>query len=134
MGQILAKVDEDDYDTQWINAPSGGGVSAGTILWFPATTPPPGILACNGDVLDQSEYADLYAIVGTTFNGVTLVPQLMTNITPGWKVSASTEAEPAYKAFDQIGGSSRWRANGSTGWIKNRISNRGPVLRLHPIR
>jgi len=50
--------------------PSGGADNTpiGTIMWFSANAAPVGYLECNGEVLSRSQYSDLFAVIGTTFN------------------------------------------------------------------
>lgn len=61
----------------WVNLPSstiggagGGGVSVGSIIPYggPVTSPPAGMLPCDGTVLLRAAYPDLFAILGTNFN------------------------------------------------------------------
>ena len=44
------------------------GVPAGFIMPFGGTTAPTGYLACEGQEVLQSDYPDLYAAIGTTWN------------------------------------------------------------------
>lgn len=43
------------------------GVDTGTIAAFGVTTAPSGYLKCNGAAVSRTTYADLYAVIGTTF-------------------------------------------------------------------
>jgi hypothetical protein len=44
------------------------GVPTGAIfVWPTALGPSPGYLLCNGDEVSRTEYADLFALIGTTF-------------------------------------------------------------------
>lgn len=40
---------------------------AGSMMMWPASTPPTGWLERNGDTISRTEYADLFAVIGTTF-------------------------------------------------------------------
>jgi microcystin-dependent protein len=42
-------------------------VPIGTICAWPISTPPDGWLACDGSSVHKSEYADLFALIGTTY-------------------------------------------------------------------
>lgn len=41
----------------------------GKMGWYPVAVPPTGWLVCNGQSLSRSEYATLFARIGTTFGG-----------------------------------------------------------------
>ena len=43
------------------------GVITGKIEWFAFNTPPEGYLVCNGANVSRETYADLFAVIGTTF-------------------------------------------------------------------
>ena len=43
------------------------GVITGKIEWFAFNTPPEGYLVCNGAEVSRETYADLFAVIGTTF-------------------------------------------------------------------
>ena len=47
---------------------SGGGISVGDIIRKPYTTTPAGFLKCNGAEVDKTVYANLYSVIGDTFN------------------------------------------------------------------
>jgi hypothetical protein len=40
---------------------------AGTVAYFPATTPPGGWLKANGQLVSRTTYAALFAVIGTTY-------------------------------------------------------------------
>lgn len=40
---------------------------AGSIVWYAATTPPPGYLICDGSAVSRTDYARLFEAIGTTF-------------------------------------------------------------------
>lgn len=42
-------------------------VPVGAVLWFAAPTAPSGFLVCNGAAVSRTAYADLFAVIGTTF-------------------------------------------------------------------
>lgn len=58
---------EEEFQEVLANAGSTGGNPPGTILWYAATTPPDGYLVCDGSLISRTEYAALFAVIGTTF-------------------------------------------------------------------
>ncbi len=69
---------------QWadLNAP-------GTVQWFAAQTPPYGWLECNGSAVSRVTYANLFAVIGTTYgagDGSTTfhLPDLRGEFIRGW--------------------------------------------------
>ncbi len=54
--------------TELSTAPKGGpGVPVGSVFWLAAQTAPEGYLICDGSAVSRTEYADLFAAIGTTF-------------------------------------------------------------------
>lgn len=54
--------------TELSTAPKGGpGVPVGSVFWLAAQTAPEGYLICNGSAVSRTEYADLFAAIGTIF-------------------------------------------------------------------
>ena len=45
----------------------GAGCTTGMIAFFHATTPPDGWLPCNGQNVSRTTYANLFAVIGTTY-------------------------------------------------------------------
>ena len=58
---------EEEFQEVLANAGSTGGNPPGTILWYAATTPPDGYLVCDGSLISRTNYAALFAVIGTTF-------------------------------------------------------------------
>lgn len=53
---------------------NGGGMPTGSMVDFAGATAPGGFLLCNGGAVSRTTYADLFAIIGTTYgvgNGTT---------------------------------------------------------------
>jgi microcystin-dependent protein/uncharacterized protein YjbI with pentapeptide repeats len=48
----------------------GAGVPSGAVFYFAASTAPTGYLTCDGSSISRTTYADLFAVVGTTFGSV----------------------------------------------------------------
>ena len=66
-----------------------GGTPTGTLIYFASSTPPSGFLKANGAAISRSTYADLFAVIGTTWgvgNGSTTfnVPDLRGEFVRGW--------------------------------------------------
>ena len=77
---ITAKVLHDKINEQ----ASSGSLPVGTIIPFSGSTVPTGYLTCNGAAVSRTTYADLFAIIGTTYgagNGSTTfnLPNLNNN-------------------------------------------------------
>ena len=57
-----------DAITELSTAPKGGaGVPVGSVFWLAAQTAPEGYLICDGSAVSRTEYADLFAAIGTMF-------------------------------------------------------------------
>lgn len=71
---------------------SSGGAKVGTIELWGGSTAPDGYLLCNGGAVSRSLYADLFAVIGTTYgagdgsttfnlpNGTNVVTGVNTNV------------------------------------------------------
>ena len=124
------------------------GIITGEIKYFAFNTPPEGYLVCNGANVSRETYADLYAIIGTTFGsgddsttfalpnlidkfaqGSTIVGTAveagLPNIT-GWTLSASTtNSDPAYYSgalSTQDIALYRVTNSGTLGYTKNQLN------------
>jgi microcystin-dependent protein len=56
--------------------PQGFGVPTGTIVAFAGSTAPSGWLICDGTLISQTTYANLFAVIGGTYNGLGIPPLL----------------------------------------------------------
>jgi hypothetical protein len=68
---------------------SGGGMQAGSVVWVATTSAPTGYLKANGAAISRTTYADLFAIIGTSFgagDGSTTfnIPDLRGEFIRGW--------------------------------------------------
>ena len=66
-----------------------GGTPVGTLIYFAASTPPTGFLKANGAAVSRTTYADLFAVIGTTWgvgDGSTTfnLPDLRGEFIRGW--------------------------------------------------
>ncbi len=58
------------YNSQWhrlLDDDKDAGVPTAAIFAFPASSTPPGYLVCDGSAVSRITYADLFAIIGTTY-------------------------------------------------------------------
>jgi microcystin-dependent protein len=79
--------------TRTMFIPAGGGavgvsIPLGAIWQWPTDTPPTGFLICDGSAISRLYYADLFALIGTTFgigNGITTfnLPDLRDRVVVG---------------------------------------------------
>lgn len=64
----MAATNVQDAITELSTAPKGGsGVPVGSVFWLATQTAPEGYLICDGSAASRTEYADLFAAIGTTF-------------------------------------------------------------------
>lgn len=88
-------------NNKWSSQP-GGVVPSGAIFPYTSTTIPPGYMACNGQILLQSEYSSLYEVIGLSYNvggepsGTFRLPSLTSRIPVGTN-SSETEFSPLGK-------------------------------------
>lgn len=72
---------------------SSSGIPIGTIMQYAGLTAPEGYLLCEGQALSKTDYAELYAIIGTYFGGTETefyLPDLRERVPVG-RNSAKTE-------------------------------------------
>ena len=50
-----------------VNAQIANATKIGTIITFPVNVTPTGFLECNGTLISRTAYADLFAVIGTTY-------------------------------------------------------------------
>lgn len=99
---VLPLVDDDTFASATsTNVPSaesvkayvdnkpGGGLPSGAVFWFAASSAPADYLECDGAAVSRTTYADLFAVVGTTFgagDGSTTfnLPDLRGEFVRGW--------------------------------------------------
>lgn len=64
----MAATNVQDAITELSTAPKGGpGVPVGSVFWLTTQTAPEGYLICDGSAVSRTEYADLFAAIGTMF-------------------------------------------------------------------
>ena len=64
----MAATNVQDAITELSTAPKGGpGVPVGSVFWLATQTAPEGYLICDGSAVSRTEYADLFAAIGTMF-------------------------------------------------------------------
>lgn len=64
---ISSTVVTPDSGTEYWQRLDSNGAVTGKIEWFAFNTPPDGYLVCNGANVSRETYADLFAVIGTTF-------------------------------------------------------------------
>jgi hypothetical protein len=83
--------DPGEQEMAAVNVGINYAIPIGTIIVWPRNFLPFGYLSCNGGAISRTGYADLFAILGTTFgagNGTTTFN--LPNITAGFTVSNGT--------------------------------------------
>lgn len=65
--RVINVTGPDGNPTAKFNGVERPEVPPGAVLFFAATTPPPGFLKANGATISRAVYAKLFAAVGTTF-------------------------------------------------------------------
>jgi len=100
------------YDFDGANLTGIEGIPTATIVPWSDSSIPSGFLECNGQAVSQSTYADLYAIIGTTYGdpggGNFNVPDLQDNVPVGKsnnKALASTGGANTVASTGNVGGS-----------------------------
>ena len=109
----MANYEATKYDFDGANLTGIEGIPTATIIPWSDTTIPSGFLECNGVAVSRATYADLFAIVGTTYgsgNGSTTfnTPDLQDNISVGVsnnKALASTGGNNTTSSTGNVGGS-----------------------------
>tara|TARA_E500000318_G_scaffold3645_1_gene4011 strand:+ start:3621 stop:4178 length:558 start_codon:yes stop_codon:yes gene_type:complete len=83
----MANYEATRYDFDGANLTGIEGIPTATIVPWSDTTAPSGFLECNGQAVSQATYADLFAIIGTTYGdpggGNFNVPDLQDNVAVG---------------------------------------------------
>ena len=100
------------YDFDGANLTGIEGIPTATIVPWSDSSVPSGFLECNGAAVSQSTYADLFAIIGTTYGdpggGNFNLPDLQDNVPVGKsnnKALASTGGANTVTSTGNVGGS-----------------------------
>jgi microcystin-dependent protein len=109
----MANYEATKYDFDGANLTGIEGIPTATIVPWSDSSVPSGFLECNGAAVSRSTYADLFAIVGTTYgsgDGSTTfnVPDLQDNVAvgkSGTKPIASTGGANTVTSTGNVGGS-----------------------------
>jgi microcystin-dependent protein len=97
-GEVLLKVDSTDFNTQWAVA-----VPSGVISSFAGGNVPTGYVLCDGQSLNTTTFANLFAVIGYTYGGSGssfLVPNLKGRVPVGIDT-----AQAEFNVRGEIGGS-----------------------------
>ncbi len=85
-------------DYAWVsNSIANSSVSAGTVIYHAANTPPTNFIKANGAAISRTTYADLFAAIGTTFgsgdgSSTFNVPDLRGEFPRGWDDSRGVDS------------------------------------------
>jgi len=109
----MANYEATRYDFDGANLTGIEGIPTATIVPWSDSSVPTGFLECNGAAVSRSTYADLFAIVGTTYgagDGSTTfnIPDLQDNVAvgkSGTKNLASTGGANTVSSTGNVGGS-----------------------------
>ena len=108
----MANYEATRYDFDGANLTGIEGIPTATIVPWSSASVPSGFLECNGQAVSQSTYADLFAIIGTTYGdpggGNFNVPDLQDNVAVGKsnnKALASTGGANTVTSTGNVGGS-----------------------------
>src|SRR5210317_1859022 len=108
----MANYEATKYDFDGANLTGIEGIPTATIVPWSDSSIPSGFLECNGQAVSQSTYADLFAIIGTTYGdpggGNFNVPDLQDNVPVGKsnnKALASTGGANTVTSTGNVAGS-----------------------------
>jgi len=109
----MANYEATKYDFDGANLTGIEGIPTATIVPWSDSSVPTGFLECNGAAVSRSTYADLFAIIGTTYgsgDGSTTfdLPDLQDNVAvgkSGTKNLASTGGANTVTSTGNVGGS-----------------------------
>jgi microcystin-dependent protein len=108
----MANYEATRYDFDGANLTGIEGIPTATIVPWSDSSVPSGFLECNGQAVSQSTYADLFAIIGTTYGdpggGNFNVPDLQDNVPVGKsnnKALASTGGANTVTSTGNVAGS-----------------------------
>lgn len=108
-GQVLAKASDNDGDVEWVEqtggAPDYDSAPVGAMFGYPSLTPPTGYMICDGSELSRTEYASLFAVIGTSYgvgDGSTTfnIPNIKGKMIVGHNI-----ADSDFNSLGNIGGS-----------------------------
>ena len=123
----MANYEATRYDFDGANLTGIEGIPTATIVPWSDSSVPTGFLECNGAAVSRGTYADLFAIVGTTYgsgDGSTTfnVPDLQDNVAVGKSGS---------KNLGSTGGANTVTATGNVGGATANASLSTPQLSSH---
>ena len=109
----MANYEATKYDFDGANLTGIEGIPTATIVPWSSASVPSGFLECNGQAVSRTTYADLFAIVGTTYgvgdgSSTFNVPNLQDNVAvgkSGTKALASTGGANTVTSTGNVGGS-----------------------------
>ena len=92
--QVL--VTDGNGSLSWANQSGSGGTETGSVVWVASSSAPTGYLKANGAAVSRTTYANLFAIIGTSFgagDGSTTfnIPDLRGEFIRGWDDSRGVD-------------------------------------------
>jgi microcystin-dependent protein len=126
----MANYEATKYDFDGANLTGIEGIPTATIVPWSDSAVPSGFLECDGAAVSRSTYADLFAIIGTTYgsgNGSTTfnVPDLQDNVAvgkSGTKNLASTGGANTVSSTGNVGTNTNVTSNASGGTANATLS------------
>ena len=123
----MANYEATRYDFDGANLTGIQGTQTGSIIPWPKDTAPTGFLLCDGSAVSQATYADLYAVIGTTYGdpggGNFNLPDLQGKMPQGY--------EAGNYALAATGGAATTTVSGNVG--DTSISSNQLAQHSHPI-
>lgn len=108
-----------DSDTAYWQRLDSNGAITGEIKWFAFNTVPDGYLVCNGANVSRETYADLFAVIGTTFgSGDGSTTFTLPNLIDKFAQGSTTVGTVKSAGLPNITGQFSAPYNNSTGAIK----------------
>lgn len=135
-GSILLIAEDQNNTSKLIGLPDGTltwngktiGTITGKIEWFAFNTPPDGYLVCNGANVSRVTYADLFAVIGTTFgSGDGSTTFTLPNLIDKFAQGSTTVGTVKSAGLPNITGSlstAEWSAEWSGAFSRNNRTNR----------
>lgn len=113
----LLSLIKDDIDSHSGGGGGGSGLPIGTVIDFAGTTVPSDYLECDGSAVSRTDYADLFAVLGTTWgagDGSTTfnLPDLRGRVSIG--AGTGTAGGATAHAFASTGGDERMKDHSHT--------------------
>lgn len=118
LGSIVKSVNsivpDENGNVQLVHLGNSGAIT-GEIKWFAFNTAPAGYLVCNGATVSRETYADLFAVIGTTFgSGDGSTTFTLPNLIDKFAQGSTTVGTVKRAGLPNITGQSGYRFSGGT--------------------